>query len=51
MDKEKLEKMTLREVFEYTKYIPIAQGGLAIFFEKLVSHLEYLEKRIEDTKK
>jgi hypothetical protein len=44
MDKEKLNKMTLRQVMEYTKDISINDGGLSILFEKIVSEIEYLER-------
>ncbi len=46
MDKEKQNKMTLREIMEYTKDIPINEGGLSIFFEKLVTEIEYLERML-----
>jgi hypothetical protein len=39
-----IEKMTLREVMELTKSMPIRDGGLAILIEKIVSSIEKLEK-------
>lgn len=46
MNDDELSKKTLREVLEYTRNIPIRNGGISIFFEKLVQEIEYLEKMI-----
>lgn len=45
-NEKKIDKMTLREVMLYTKDIPLKDGGLLIFFEKLVSEIEYLERML-----
>lgn len=43
LNKEQIDKMTLREVMEYTKGIPIKDGALCIVFEKIVWEIERLE--------
>jgi len=41
---EKYKKMSLREVMEITRNMPISEGGLAIFLEKMVEIIENLER-------
>ena len=48
MDKEKINKMTLREVMEYTKNISIQEGGLSILIEKIVSEIEDIERKVNN---
>ena len=48
MDKEILNKMSLRQVMEFTRSIPINEGGLEIFLEKIVSEIECLKKRFDE---
>jgi hypothetical protein len=42
-DKLELEKMSLRDVLEYTRNLSLREGGLSIFLEKLVSTIENKE--------
>jgi hypothetical protein len=37
------DKMTLREVLEYSKITPLTQGGLDILMEKIVREIEKLQ--------
>lgn len=50
MDKESINKMTLREVFDFTKYLPIRDGALEILIEKIVSEIENLNEHVTKEK-
>lgn len=43
IDKTEIDKMTLREVMEFSRKIPIRDGGLEILIEKIVSAIEELQ--------
>jgi hypothetical protein len=47
MNQDQLKKMSLRQVMDYTKTIPINEGALTIFFEKLVSEIEFLNRMFD----
>ena len=42
-----IETRTLQEIVEYTRNMPILEGGLAIMIEKLVWEIELLKSKIE----
>ena len=44
MKKEQLDKMSTREVLEYTRNLLISEGGLSIILERIVSDIEKLQK-------
>lgn len=41
------ENMTLREVLEFTREVPLQQGGLIILLERLVEEIEKLKSKNE----
>lgn len=47
MNKEDLDKMTIRQIFEISKNIPIKEGGLGFILEKIVMCIEELEGKNE----
>ena len=49
--KDELEKMTLRQVMEYTRNLPIREGSLEIIFGKIISKIEELERIVEERNK
>jgi hypothetical protein len=40
-----IEKMTLREVADATREMPMAQGGLRYMIEKIIMEIEKLQER------
>lgn len=36
----------LRELMEYTRKIPISEGGLATLIERMVSEIEIMQERV-----
>ncbi len=50
MTKDELNKMTFREVMEYTKNMLISEGSLVIMFEKIALEMENLRNSIENIK-
>jgi len=45
-----LNKITIREVMEYTRDIPIIDGGLALILEKIVMEIEKLQEKTDESK-
>lgn len=44
--KDLSKKMTVREIMEWSRNIPIRQGGLDILMERIVFELEEINKKI-----
>lgn len=47
LDKDQLDKMTLREVMKAIEDMTIADGALVILFDKAASEIERLDNRID----
>lgn len=45
MDQKNIEKMSLKEVMEYTKNLPIYEGGLSILLERIIDEIEELKNK------
>jgi len=46
-----IKNSSLREVMNLTRNIPIQEGGLAVFLEKIVEEIEYLKKQVNNENK
>jgi hypothetical protein len=44
---EELQEMTLREIMEYSRRIPIKDGGLQILLERIVEEIEKQQIRMD----
>ena len=48
--KPPIPEMSLRQLMEYSKNLPIYEGGLTMMFEGLVLRIERLEEEVEKLK-